>query len=364
MTKPMSKMLTYVCIFFVIVFGWYGAKKLLFFWFMSRYQPPAITVSATEAKATTWQSYLTSVGTLHAVNGVDLSSDVSGIVQEVRFNSGQYVKKGDIILTMRASVEEANLKSSQAKLQLAKMNYEREKTLFDRRVSSQAALDARYAELLQAQGSAQSVEAQIQQKTIAAPFDGRLGIRQVNLGQYLSPGNSIVTLQSLSPLYVMFNLPEQYLANLFLGQDIDVSVNFGTGKTVRGKITAINSKVDQTTRNVLVQATIPNEKFVLYPGMYGLVKIWLPEKKNTVVVPQTAISYSLSGDYVFIIKDEGESKDEPLLQVYRQYVKVGERRGDHAAILEGLKAGERIVTSGQLKLQNGSRIEIDNSVEL
>ena len=174
----------------------------------------------------------------------------------------------------------------------------------------------------------------------------------------------MVTLQSLNPLYVMFNLPEQYLAKLYLNQDVDVTVNYGNGKTVSGKITAINSKVEATTRNVLVQATLQNEKFELYPGMYGLVKIQLKEHKNAVVVPETAISYSLSGDYVFVVKDESKSKDEPNLRVYRQYVKVGERRGNEASITEGLKPGDKVITSGQLKLQNGAQVAIDNTVEL
>lgn len=364
MRKPMSKMLIYVGIFFAIVFGWYGVKKVIFFWYLSHYTPPAATVSATKAIDKTWQSYLTAVGTLSAINGVELSSEAPGVVEAIRFNSGQFVRKGEPIILMRTNVEQANLKSNQAKLALAKINYEREKALFNERVSSQATLDVRQAELSQAQGAVDATDAQIQQKTIIAPFDGRLGIRQINLGQYVSPGTPMVTLQSLSPLYVTFNLPEQHLAHLFLGQDIEVAINFGQGKTVKGKITAINSKVEATTRNVLVQATIPNDKYVLYPGMYGLVKVWLKTQKNTIAVPQTAVSYSLSGDYVFVIKDESKSKKEQNLRVYRQYVKVGERRDNEVSVLDGLKPGDRIITSGQLKLQNGARVLIDENVEL
>jgi membrane fusion protein (multidrug efflux system) len=364
MTKQMSKMLIYVSLFFVIVFGWYGVKKILFFWYMSHFQPPPVTISSTVAKSITWQSYLTAVGSLSAINGVDLTTDAAGTVQEIRFNSGQYVKKNDVIVLLDTSVEQAELIDKRAKLKLAEINYQRDKKLFERNVSSQAALDTRFAALQEAQAGVQSVSAQIQQKTITAPFDGRLGIRQVNLGEYVSPGNPIVTLQSLNPLYVMFNLPEQNLPYLYLEQLVDVSVNFGNGKTIRGKVTAINSKVDQTTRNILIQATIPNERFVLYPGMFALVKVWMKEQKDTIVIPQTAVSYSLSGDYVFVIRQEGKIGDEPLLKAYRQYVKTGEKRGDVTAILSGLKSGEKIVTSGQLKLQNGTRVIIDNSVEL
>lgn len=364
MTKQMSKMIVYVGIFFAIVFGIYGVKKAVFLWFISHYEPPPITISATQAHIKNWPSTLSAVGTLNAINGVDLSSEAPGIIQELRFNSGQFVRKDDVIIVMRMSIEQANLKQGQAQLQLAKINYEREKTLFNKHVSTQAALDSRNAELLKAQAVVETAQAQIQQKTITAPFDGRLGIRQVNLGQYVSQGTTMVTLQSLDPLYVMFSLPEQYLSDLYIGQAVDVSVNFGNGKLVRGKITAINSKVEKATRNVLVQVTIPNEKFQLYPGMYGLVKVWLKEKNEALVIPQTAISYSLSGDYVFVVKNESKSKNKSELHVYRQYVKVGERKTNEAAIISGLKPGDSVVTSGQLKLQNNARVLINNSVEL
>lgn len=364
MKKPMTKMLFFVGVFFVLIFGWYGVKKVLFIWYMSHYQPPPVTISATKATTKTWFSYLTAVGTLSAVNGVELSSEISGIVKELRFQSGQLIKKGELIVVLDTAIEEANLKSQQAKLQLAKINYNREKTLFNKKVASQANLDSRYAELLQAEAGVEYIQAQIKQKNITAPFDGKLGIRLVNLGQYISPGTPIVTLQTLNPLYVMFNLPEQHLAHLHLNQDVEVSVNFGTDKILHGKLTAINSKVDQITRNLLVQATIPNENLQLYPGMYGLVRIWLQEKKNTIAVPQTAVSYSLSGNYVFLIKEEEGSKKEKLLKVYRQYVKIGERRMDEVSILDGLKPGDRLVTSGQLKLQNGTSVIIDTNVDI
>ncbi len=360
----MNKMLKYVGVFFVIVFGWYGIKKALLIGFMSQYTPPPVTISATHANTQTWQSYLNAVGTLHAVNGADLSTEVPGTIQEILFSSGQQVKKGDVIIRMRTNLEQATLKSYQAKLALAKMSYEREKTLFDKHVSSQAALDARQAELSQAEAGVESAEAQIQQKTITAPFDGKLGIRQVDLGQYVTAGSNMISLQALSPLYVNFTLPEQYLTDLYPGQKVEIATNLKKDKAATGTITAINSKVDQTTRNIQVQATIPNDKLILYPGMYALVKIWLKEQTNTIVIPQTAVSYSLSGDYVFVIKNESKKKGKPLLKAYRAYVKVGERRGTSVAILDGLKAGDEIVTSGQLKLQNGTHVVIDNSVEI
>jgi membrane fusion protein (multidrug efflux system) len=363
MTRPMSKMLMYVSIFFAILFSVYGIKKGIFLWFKSHYQPPPTTVSTTIAQPKSWQTYHSAVGTIQAINGVDIATEVPGIIQEIRFNSGQYVKKGDVLVLMRTTSEQATLKNQRAKLQLAKLNYQREQILFAKHVSSQATLDMRHAELLEAQAGVESVEAQIQQKTIVAPFDGRLGIKQVNIGQYTPPGTAIVTLQSVDPLYVMFNLPEQYLADLYLGQDVEVNVNIGEGKIVHGKITAINSKVEPSTRNVLIQVSIPNENYRLYPGMYGFVKVLLKQNGQSIVIPQTAISYSLSGDYVYLIKNISSST-KPDLRVYRQAVKVSERRGNEATIINGLKAGDQLVASGQLKLNNDTRIVIDNSVEL
>jgi membrane fusion protein, multidrug efflux system len=361
MSRPMSRMLFYVGIFFAIIFSWYGVKKILFMWGMAHYKPPAATILAAKVQVKNWQSNLTAVGTLTAINGVELSSEAAGIVHDIRFNSGQFVKKGDVVIVLDSHVEQAQLKDKLAKLKLAELNFQRDKKLFERKVSSQSALDNSLANLQEAQANVELVQAQIKAKNITAPFDGRIGIRQVNLGQYVSPGTNLVTLQSLDPLYVMFNLPERFLPNIYLHQLLDVSINFGAGKTVKGKITAINSKVDQTTRNVLIQGTIPNDKFVLYPGMFALVTIWFNDREKTIVVPQTAISYSLSGDYVFVIKNESKDKKKPQLKVSRRYVKVGERRRDEAAILDGLKANEEIVTSGQLKLQNGSDVVIDQS---
>jgi membrane fusion protein (multidrug efflux system) len=364
MTRPMSRMLIYVGIFFGLVFGWYGVKQLMFMWYMAHYEQPPVTISATTVKAETWQNYITAVGSLAAINGVDLSTDAAGRVQEIHFNSGQFVKKGDVLIVLDTSVEQAALKDNQAKLSLAKINYEREKKLFDKKVSSQAALDTRYAELMEAQAGVDSVLAQIQQKTVTAPFDGRTGIRQVDLGQYISPGTVMVTLQSMHPLYVNMNVPEQYLPELYLNQAVDIAVNFGKGKNVKGTLTAINSKVDPITRNIMLQATIPNEKYVLYPGMFALAKVWLRAKQHLPVVPQTAISYSLSGDFVYIIKNKAKEGKQPDYYAYRQYVKVGEHRDDKVSVVDGIKSGDMVITSGQLKLQNDTHVVIDNSVEL
>jgi membrane fusion protein (multidrug efflux system) len=363
----MKRMLVICGIIFGIIVGIYIVKKTLFIYFISHYEPPPVTISASIATTKTWESYLTSVGTLKAVNGTDISAETSGIVTEIHFNSGQSVQKGDLLVRLDMAVEQADLKSNQARLALTQINYNRNKTLLKKNVTSQAEFDTTAAQLLEAQANEEGTQAKINQKTITAPFAGKIGIRQINLGEYISAGTTIVTLQTLDPLYVDFNLPEQYLSNLYLQQPIEITVNIDSTKTklVKGVITAINSKVDQLTRNLLVQATIPNQDLQLLPGMFANVRVWLPIKNNVITLPQTAISYSLHGDSVFIIEEKGkDKKGNPILHVTRQYVKVGERRGDEIAIIDGVKKGDSVVTAGQLKLQNGTHIVIDNSVEL
>ena len=364
MSKQMKKMLIIVGIVFALIFGWYGAKKMIMAWFMSHYNPPAVTVSATTASEKIWQSYLESVGNITAVNGVDISAEVPGIVKEIRYSSGQMVKKGDVLVTLDTSIEEAQLKNDQAQLKLAQISYTRDLTLLNKKAIPQASFDTTQAKLEQAQADLEERQARIKQKTILAPFDGKIGINLIDIGQYLPAGTAMVTLQSMDPLHVKFNLPEQYVANLYNNQPVDITVT-GVNGAIKGTITAINAKVDQITRNILVMATISNQNGSIYPGMYAGVKIWLRGQKNVIVLPQTAISYSLHGDSVFIIKNESkDKKDQSSLKAYRQYVTVGERRGGEVAITSGLKAGDQVVTTGQLKLQNGTQVAIDNSVEL
>lgn len=365
MSKQMKKMLIIVGIVFGLIFSWYGIKKVFFIWAMSHYSPPPVTVSATTANSEVWQSYLTSVGSLTAVNGVDISSEASGIVKDIKFNSGQIVNKGDLLVLLDTSVEEAQLKDNESKLKLAEINYERDKTLAKKNVLSQSSLDTSLAQLEEAQAGVERTKAIIKQKTITAPFSGKIGIRQINIGEYLSAGTTMVTLQSLNPLYVQFNLPEQYLPLIYLQQPVDISVNLAGGMTVHGTITAINAKVNQTSRNILIQATIPNDGLRLYPGMFALVKIWLRKQNPVITLPETSISYSLHGNSIFIIKQNEKDKEgKPIMKAYRQYVEVGERRGDKVAILKGITAGNTVITSGQLKLQNGTPVVIDNTVEL
>lgn len=365
MSEPMKKMLTITGIIFGLIFTVYVCKKIALIYYTWHFVPPPVTISASTAHAQNWQGNLSSVGTLTAVNGVDISSEAAGIVKEIHFESGQFVKKGDLLVLIDSSVEQAQLKNNEARAKLAQLNYDRNKALIAKQAVSQAQLDTLAAQLDESLADVEQTKAKIQQKTILAPFDGKIGIRLIDLGQYVSAGTTMVALQSLDPLYVRFNLPEHYLNKLYLQQPVEISVNLGAGQLIPGTITAINSKVDQATRNILIQATIPNKNLQLYPGMYAFVKILLKEQKNVIILPQTAISYSLHGDSVFIIKTEGKDhKGNPILKAYRYYVKVGERRGSSVSILEGVKAGDQVVTSGQLKLQNGTHVDINNSVGL
>lgn len=228
--------------------------------------------------------------------------------------------------------------------------------MFKRKASSHANLDAAHAQYLQAEAKVEAAKAQIALRTINAPFAGHIGIRLIDQGQYISPGTPLVSLQSLNPLYVLFNLPEQDLSYLQLNQPVLLRVNANNHKAIHGTITAINAKVDEATRHILVQATIPNPNESLYPGMFANIAVELPTLANQIVVPQTAISYSLSGDYVFILKEE-----QHVFHAIRQYVTVGERRDNEVVITKGLKAGDRIVTAGQMKLQNGMPVTLEEN---
>ncbi len=330
-------------------------------WRLVHMTPPPITVSATPAKIVTWQSQLSAVGTLTAINGVDINSQAAGQVSEIHFNSGQFVHAGDLLLLLDAKIEAAQLKNHQAQLKLAQLSYNRDAILLKRNAASPAAVDADLAQLQEAEADVESATASIAQKTIRAPFNGYLGIRLVNLGQYIQPGTAIVTLQALDPLYVQFNVPEQELPNLYMGQRVSLSFNLPDISDVNGTITAINSRVDQTTHNIMLQANIANSGLKLRPGMFALVTVWLRAQQHVVIVPETSIDYTLHGDAVFVIENDKEKKEangSPWQIAVRRYVTVGERRGDHVAILTGVKPNDLVITSGQLKLQNNAHVAI------
>lgn len=344
------------------IFGFDYARSYFMGKFFASFEPPPAVISATKAKSETWTPAIDAVGSLVAVNGVDVSAETSGMVVKIFFQSGDSVKKGQPLVQLDDRADQQDLKNFQAQLALAKINYDRSQKLYKQKAVSEAQRDTDKAKMQEAVASVAKTEVLISEKLIKAPFAGKIGIREINLGQYVSPGSSVVTLQLLNPLYVQFYLPQQDYKDLYVNQPIELTVDAYPDKKFKGKITAINAKVDTNTRNILIQASLPNDGNLLVPGMFANTKVLLPKQDNVITVPQTAISFSLYGDSIYVINQDGkDKKGKPILKVKREYIKVGDRRAGQVAILSGIKAGDEIVTSGQLKLQDGMRVEINNS---
>jgi membrane fusion protein (multidrug efflux system) len=327
------------------------------------FTPPPETVTSVIAQAEEWVPSLKAVGSTAAVQGVTVSTDEPGIVQKIDFESGQAVKEGDLLVQLEVSQEQAQLRSAEAQMQLAAANLQRQQNLFKGRVSSQADYDSAKAQYDQAVARVEEVKALINKKTIRAPFSGVLGIRAVNLGQYLQSGAQVVPLHSLDPIYVNFWLPQQYLGQIAAGQALHVQADGIPNVTFEGKINAVDAIVDEATRNVRVQATLPNPKGLLRPGMFVNTEVPLAEKANHIVLPATAIQYAPYGDMVYVIEDVKGPDGKTYRGVRQQVVKVGESRGDRVAILSGIKAGEEVVTSGVFKLRPGIAVQVNNSIQ-
>ncbi len=312
-------------------------------------QMPATTVTSAVVKEEDWAPVLTAVGSISAVQGALLSTDLAGTVAQVNFQSGGEAKKGDVLLKLVASQEEADL-------ELARSDLARARDLAARKVISKAEIDAAESKFKQKEGV-------VAKKEVRAPFDGQLGIRQVNVGQMIKEGQEVVQLTALDPVYVDFALPQQELAKISPGLEVRVHSDAIPGREFKGKLTAINAMVDTVTRNVSLQGTLENPDRTLRPGMFCKIDLLLPEKRKALVVPGSAISYAPFGDSVFVIekkKDEKTGKESQTIR--QQFVKVGEARGDLIAITEGLKAGETIVGTGVFKLRNGMAVTIDNKL--
>ncbi len=367
----MIKRFVIVGILLAVVFGGlavfqYVLKPMFIAQFVANLKPPPVTISATKAKLTPWQPTLTTIGTLQATRGVSVSPLVGGRVKSINFKSGQQVTVGTLLVTLDDSIEQAQLKEAQSALKLSELDLQRGLELYQKNNYPKASLDKARAQRDQNEAKVESLRATIKQKKIHAPFTGRLGIRQINLGQYLSPGTAIVPLQALDPIFVNFSLPETDLPKLEVGQTVTLTVDGYPGDDFQGQITSIDAEVNQSTRNILVQATLRNPGSKLLPGMFANVDVLYAAEIKRVTVPQTAISYSLYGDTVFVITSGKPEKPggKAVMTVQRRSVKVGPRRGDVVAILSGLKAGDTVATSGQIKLRNGARVTINNSVEL
>ncbi len=346
--------------------------------FIAKAAPPPTTVAATKAGEERWAPTLTAIGSARAYQGIDVSSQLGGIVTAVHIGSGQDVAKGEPLFDLDTSVERADLASNMATLTNVEVQLQRQKMLMNGGNTSKANFDTAEAARDQAAAAVQRVNATIAQKTLVAPFAGRLGIRKADVGQYASPGMSLITLQQLDPIYVDFPMPEQALAQLKDGQEVDVRVDAYPGETFKGKVNIIDARVAAESRSVMVRSIFENHDRRLLPGMYANVEVLSGTPRTVTVVPRTAVTFSLYGDSVFVLtpKFDAPKPDAPkagtaqaataskVFLATRRFVRTGEAKASEVAILDGVKPGETIVAEGQIKLQNGAAVVIDPNARL
>ena len=336
-------------------------KKLIAFG--AAFVPPPESVSAAVAREEKWQGFISSIGTINAVQGVTVTPDIPGQVREIAFESGAAVAKGDLLVRLDTSAEESQLAAMEAQVGLARSNLARVRTLRTDGNVAQADLDAAEAAVKQYEANANTIRATIEKKTIRAPFAGRLGIRQINLGQYMDTGKPIVSLQSLAPVYADFSLPQQELAKLKTGMRVRLVSDTYPGQRFEGVLTAINPDLDAVTRSVGLQATFDNADERLRPGMFARVEVLLPEEQNVLVIPATSVLSAPFGDSVYLIETQ-PAKDGAAahLVVRQQFIRTGTVRGDFVSVESGLKPGDRVVSSGMFKLRNGLTVVENNEL--
>jgi len=342
----------------------FGIKALQIGKMMSMPQTmPPTTVSSATVKEEDWAPRLTAVGSVSAVEGAVISAELAGIVSEINFQNGAEAKKGEVLMKLDASQEEALLRSAEAEAQLARTDLERSRDLAMKKVVSSAELDSAQSKFRRQSALVDQMRSSIAKKTLIAPFDGQLGIRQVNVGQMINAGQQVVALTGLNSVYVDFALPEQYLSKLAKDLEVTVRADAFPDREFKGKLTAINSMVDPVTRNVPLQATLENPDHALHPGNFAKVEVALPETKKTIVIPGSAVSYAPYGDSVFLIEKQKDPKTGKESQVLRQqFVRIGDARGDFVAVTQGLKAGQTVVGTGVFKLRNGMAVTVNNDL--
>ena len=363
----MAKKIIFALIGVLLLVGSLAGLKVLQFQTMfaqgANFTPPPETVTTAEVTQETWQPTLSAVGSIASVQGVMLSAEVAGTVKQIAFESGANVRAGELLVELDSGVEQAQLRSAVASAELARANLVRARDLRSKNMVSQADLDSANAQAKQADAQIDNIRAVIEKKTIRAPFSGRAGIRQVNLGQFLDTGTSIVTLQSLDPVYVNFSLPQQRLAQLKTGLTVRVTTDAFPDRDFEGKLTAINPEVETATRNVRMQATLANSSGLLRPGMYVDVAAVLPATEQVLMIPATAVLYAPYGDSVFVVEDKKDEKTGAVGKVLnQQFVRLGKTRGDFVVVESGLNAGQTIVTTGIFKLRNGMAVVVDNKL--
>lgn len=327
------------------------------------FQPPPEAVTTIVARHEEWPATLSVIGTIAAVQGVTISADLPGTVDRIHFESGQAVRAGQVLATLDAKQEQAQLAAIEAQHELARLTFERVQGLLNERVISRAEFDRATAEFRQSEARMAEIRAVIARKTIRAPFTGILGIRQVNLGQYLAGGDPLVSLQSLDPIYVNFGIPQQSGGRIPVGRPVRVTADDAAGAEWRGRVTAIDSVVDEATRNVQVQATLANPGGRLRPGMFVQAEVEVGQSQTVIGLPASAISYAPYGDSVFVVSELEDESGRAYRGVRQQFVKPGPARGDQIAVLSGIDPGDEIVTSGVFKLRNGVAVRVNNAVQ-
>lgn len=363
MNKRMLIMLIICGIVLGLIFGYKAFVAHMMKEYFSMPQPP-VTVSATAANFQNWQPQLVATASMNAVRGVDVTTEIAGLVQAINFTAGSTVQAGAVLAQLNADADIAQLHVYQANANIAQITYNRDKNQFKIEAVSQQTVDTDQANVQSTTAQVAQQTAIVNKKTIVAPFSGRLGIRLINLGQFLNPGDKIVSLQQLDPIYADFYVPQQSLLQLSVNQPVELTTDSFPGKTFTGTITTIEPEVETSTRNIEVEATINNPQQLLLPGMFGSISINTGNPQKYITLPQAAISYNPYGNIVFVIKQQGTDKKTgaPILIANEQFVTTGPTRGDQVAVVSGLKEGEQVVTSGQLKLRNGDRIVINNTV--
>jgi membrane fusion protein (multidrug efflux system) len=329
----------------------------------SSFQMPPEAVTSIVAKQEEWPATMSIIGTVEAVHGVTVSADLPGTVDRIKFESGQAVHTGDVLVELDTRQERAQLASLEAQRDLAKVTYARAQQLVNEGVISRVEYDQATAQQRQTEANAAEIRATIERKTIRAPFSGILGIRKVNLGQYLAAGNPIVALQSLNPVYVNFGVPQQTAGLVHVGRTLHVTSDELGSLAFTGRVTASDSIVDEATRNVQMQATLANPQEKLRPGMFVQVDVGVGANRSVVTLPASAISYAPYGDSVFVITDMKDPKGRTYRGVRQQFVKVEGSRGDQVAVVSGVKAGDEVVSSGVFKLRNGAAVQVNNKVQ-
>jgi len=363
MTKRMIIMLVLAGVVFGGIFGYEAFKGLMMKKFMSSMGSAPQMVSTTSAGSQEWQPRLEAVGSLRAIEGVEVSPEVSGTVSALHFKQGQDVKKGMVLVELVADNDIARLHSLQAAAALAKTTYERDKLQFEFKAISQQSLDMDKANLMQASAGVAEQQALVNKKFIHALFSGRVGIRMVSVGQYLNAGTAVVSLQALDPIYLDFSVPQQSISMIRAGQKVSAMTDAYPDELFSGEIAVINPEVDSSTLNVKVRAELKNPRHRLLPGMYATVDISSGKPQSYITLPQTAVTYNPYGNIVYLAEQQGvDDKGKPKLIAKQVFVTTGDTRGDQVAVLKGVKEGDIVVTAGQVKLHNGSPITVNNDI--